>query len=637
MSAIFGILRFDGGEVSARDLERMSNALVHRGPDGRKFAVKGCAGLGHCLLRVNREDSFEAQPLHDDEAGLTLVADLRLDNRDELGAIFGLSAPDLRDMPDSALVLHAYKMWDDDCAAHLLGDFAFAVWDERARKLTIARDHMGQRQVYYYRGDRFLAFATEQNALWSLPDVPQVFSERNLVRVLVVDKNRTPGDTLFERVYGLVGGTTMTVDRHGSVTARRYWEPHADPAHLGRDEAYYVAAYRRVLEEAVTCRLRRASYPAGLFFSGGFDSGAIAALAGPALRAQGRSLIAVCSALPGEGYGERDPRPWVELCRRDMPHLDVRYTGHEGLSVLTGLEKAFAQGNPPGLRHFAHDDMYRIIASAGARLAMDGHGGDYTLNPRGHFALAGFLVRGQWRRFAAEIGPWQRQRKQALLQTVLADVVAILLAPMRAAWGRYREGLRPFGPMVPVTPALAREAAGGGAVFGGSFAARPGLSMRRWIATILREQQNAAGAGNSPLAAMHKLDFTRPFHDKRVVELALAVPEDLYVKAGRPRALAYAALADLLPPEFRDRPATNQMVAPDPRQTAKQIAPQLLADIARMEKDARLARYFDFPRMRRIVRRSVSNGTDGGAGLGARVLHSYVLARYIEWFRRSNS
>ena len=82
MSAIFGILRFDGGAVDTRDLERMGNALAHRGPDGRKAAVDGCAGLGSCLMRVNQEDLFEAQPIRERSAGLILTADCRIDNRE---------------------------------------------------------------------------------------------------------------------------------------------------------------------------------------------------------------------------------------------------------------------------------------------------------------------------------------------------------------------------------------------------------------------------------------------------------------------------------------------------------------------------------------------------------------------------
>ncbi len=156
MSGIFGILRSDGGEVSERDLERMGNTLAHRGPDGRKFVADGAVGLGHCLMRVNNEDLFEAQPLRDREAGLTLVADCRIDNREDLAEAFGLSFADIRDMPDSAFILRAYKKWGDDCAEHLLGDFAFAIWDGRAKRLLLGRDHMGQRYIHYHQAKSFL-------------------------------------------------------------------------------------------------------------------------------------------------------------------------------------------------------------------------------------------------------------------------------------------------------------------------------------------------------------------------------------------------------------------------------------------------------------------------------------------------
>ena len=113
MSAIFGVLRFDGGEVGPRELERMGNVLAHRGPDGRRFVATGPIGLGHCLLRVNQEDLLEAQPLRDSEADLTLVADCRIDNREELAAAFSIGDEALLETPDSALILRAYRMWGE--------------------------------------------------------------------------------------------------------------------------------------------------------------------------------------------------------------------------------------------------------------------------------------------------------------------------------------------------------------------------------------------------------------------------------------------------------------------------------------------------------------------------------------------
>ncbi|MGB7035592.1 MAG: hypothetical protein WBD71_08695, partial [Xanthobacteraceae bacterium] len=145
----------------------MTDALAHCGPDGRKFAIEGLAGIGQCSMRVTHEDQFDAQPLRDRAAGITLVADLRLDNREGLGATLGVGAADLRDMPDSALLLRAYTKWGENCAEHLLGDFAFAIWDGRGAKLVLGRDHMGQRAIFYYRHNDFLIFASDAKALYT--------------------------------------------------------------------------------------------------------------------------------------------------------------------------------------------------------------------------------------------------------------------------------------------------------------------------------------------------------------------------------------------------------------------------------------------------------------------------------------
>jgi asparagine synthase (glutamine-hydrolysing) len=283
MSGICGILRFDGGPVAARDLERLANALAHRGPDGVNFGVNGAVGLGHCLMRVTREDQYEAQPLHDREADLVVVADLRLDNRNALAPAFNIGAAVLSEVTDSALVVRAYSKWGEACAEHLLGDFAFAIWDGRSKKLVLGRDHMGQRSVVYYRNEQFFMFASETKALHTHPEAPRVVTDAQIGRLLMHDRTPREGGNLFEGINSLPAATVMIVGANGSLATRRYWQPQADPAHQGRDEAYYIEAYRRVLGDAVACRLRRVTRPPGLVFSGGYDSAAIAGLAGPAL------------------------------------------------------------------------------------------------------------------------------------------------------------------------------------------------------------------------------------------------------------------------------------------------------------------------------------------------------------------
>ncbi|NND58418.1 MAG: asparagine synthetase B, partial [Xanthomonadales bacterium] len=140
MSGIFGIIRRDGGTVSSEELERLGVAMAHRGPDGKDFWLEGYAGLGQLMLRSTPESADEKLPWQDTESGLVITADARIDNREELlGKLSGLNSL----LPDSQLILEAFKLWGEACVDHLLGDYAFAIWDLRNRRLFCVRDRMG--------------------------------------------------------------------------------------------------------------------------------------------------------------------------------------------------------------------------------------------------------------------------------------------------------------------------------------------------------------------------------------------------------------------------------------------------------------------------------------------------------------
>lgn len=642
MSAIFGIIRFDDTAASSRELERMGEAMAHRGPDGRKVIVHGQVGLGHGLMRVNNEDLFEAQPLYDRERGLTLVADCRIDNREELADRFGIGSHDLTEWPDSALILRAYKTWGEDCAEHLVGDFAFAVWDERAKKLVLVRDHMGQRFVHYHRGKDFLAFATEIRALWALADVPRELPDASIARLLVRETKAREGATLFAGIDNLPGGTVMAVHANGTSTQRRYWEPRANPAHEERDAAYYIETYRHVLSEAVACRIRRTLRQPGIVFSGGYDSAGIAALAGPVLEAQGRKLIAAASVMPADYRGTiRHARPWVDMCARAMPHLDLCYITREGKNALSGLDRTLVESDhAPSAYHFVARELLSAIADRGAQLVMDGHGGDYTLNPRGQAALAHFFATLQFRRFISELRAHVRLPGQSLWTTIKMDLAALLLPEsVMRWWKRARHGTAPLWGDTPIKPDFARKLIAAGLVDARALPAviRPQLAMREQMAAVCRRVAGDPAPGMAVNAARLGLEITRPFHDKRVVELALAIPQDLYVKNGRNRYLACAALKDLYPPEFQTRWRRNDDEIPDFQRMVKSIEPQLLAEIARMEKSEHLSRHIDFRKVRELLAaRGPDDHNSGWEQETQLALKGILVARFVESFQRKN-
>jgi asparagine synthase (glutamine-hydrolysing) len=642
VSAIFGMLRFDGGAVAARDLERMGNTLRHRGPDGRKFVVDGRAGLGHCLLRVNREDLFEAQPIRDREAGLVVAADCRIDNREELAGEFDIGAAALRDMPDSALVLRAYRKWGEDCAEHLLGDFAFAVWDAGAGKLVLGRDHMGQRNVFYHAGEDFFAFATEIKALWALADVPRQLLDEEIARFFhTVREDLREGGTLYAGICALPGGTVVTAAPGRSIKLQRYWEPHGDPAHENRDEHYYVEKYRRVLSEAVACRLRRLTAPAALLNSAGFDTAAIAGLAGPVVTAQGRKLISLSWLGADPDRPERgDIRPWVEACRRVMPHLDIRQVTGEIASPLAGIERAFSvQDGLFGTTRRTHAYLFAATNSAGARLIMDGFGGDYTLNHRGQGALARLLRRGQLRRLLAELRPHLRATGQSPLRMLTNEIVLHLLPYWLIDWQRY---VRQKGARAWFIRAL-REIEGpylrklrkrNAKKVKAPLESLPLTAMREINRRVANRICRGFVAGGAIPAAAHGLDLTRPFHDKRVVELGLAIPENLYLKDGLNRYLARRALADVYPPEFQSRGRLNEGALGDAA-IQDLAAADLLAEADRLAESAKFSAYFDFARARGFL--AAPDRAGAAAEKKAAALRALLVVKFIEWFERSSA
>jgi asparagine synthase (glutamine-hydrolysing) len=635
MSGICGVLQLDGTSVAQRDLDLQMARLAHLGPDRARTCTAGPIGFGHLMMHITREDTYDTQPLRDSE--LSLVADLRLDNREALAEILSISTGALSGMSDSALLLAAYKKWGANCADHLIGDFAFAVWDAQKKSLTLSRDHMGQRHVFYHKSKGFFAFATEIKGLWALKQVPRNLSEAVFAQALLLDEPRDIGATVYENIIAVPGGSVLTVSGDGTMNLRRYWEPHADPAHENRDEAFYVETYRKVLSEAVACRLRRATTAAGLLMGGGFDSSAICALAGPVLAPQGRKLIAVSSVMPENYRGTiHHARRWVEICRRYMPHLDVRYVTREGLDIFTGMERAFLAtdgGHSPN--RYVNDAIYAEIAASGARIAMDGCGGDYTLNPRRQDALVRILLKGQFRRFVSEFMALRRHLRQSVKQTLVRNVILRLMpSSWMGLWKRHRSGLVLFGPTMPLSRRLIKK----WSITARSRTARhSSQSQRVSMERVLRSQQNSATLAGSMAAASHGLEFTQPFHDKRVVELALAIPEELHFKNGRTRYLARAALRDLYPPEYQDRPPGNDDLGPDFLMMAKRIEPHVLAKIDRMEKAGYLSRYFDFARMRSmLMRRTVGQHASGNEFDTRQAMLAFLAARYIQWFRGDN-
>lgn len=247
----------------------MTDRLRHRGPDGRGERVSGRFGIGHRRLAVI-DLSTGAQPLGNEDGTIWVTYNGEIYNFQELRReLQGLGHRFHTDHCDTEVIVHGYEEWGEACVEHFRGMFAFAVLDERQRRFFLVRDRLGVKPLYYFLSPDRLCFASELQAFAELDEPPRKVSLRAVD--LYLEHLYIPAPwTIFENVYKLEPGWTLSVDERGKVEKRRYWRLEFDPDYDVSEEEW-TETLEAELAEAVRMRLV-ADVPVGAFLSGGIDS-----------------------------------------------------------------------------------------------------------------------------------------------------------------------------------------------------------------------------------------------------------------------------------------------------------------------------------------------------------------------------
>ncbi|PON18169.1 hypothetical protein C2W62_09350 [Candidatus Entotheonella serta] len=192
----------------------------------------------------------------------------RLDNRQDLTETLTTKGHGgLEHATDADLILAAYQCWDSDCAAHLIGDFAFAIWDAPKQRLFAARDAMAMRPLYYRAEPRRALFATEIKQLVALPDVPVRLYEP-AVSAHLAGLFGPLSWTCYAGIIQLEPAHALVIDASEHRTWR-YWDIDPDAEIRYPREADYAEHFMELFQESVRCRLRSVK-PVGLLLSGGW-------------------------------------------------------------------------------------------------------------------------------------------------------------------------------------------------------------------------------------------------------------------------------------------------------------------------------------------------------------------------------
>ncbi|MCU4743566.1 asparagine synthase (glutamine-hydrolyzing) [Natronoglomus mannanivorans] len=553
MSGIVGLV--DRGQgIEAGELANMHDQIAHRGPDGSQTWCDDAIGMGHQLLASTPEAQYDDQPVRD--GALVVTADARIDNRGELLETLPVSAAETP-IPDSELLLAAYREWGEQCVDHLIGAFAFAVWDGDTGTLLCARDHVGVKPLYYHRGEDVFAFASEQKCLLALSSVPQNRDETKVGDFLVGLSEDTQR-TFYDAIDRLPPAHAMTVSADG-IERWQYWDLDPTRTITLESDAAYERRFRELLEEAVRCRLR-APGPVGTALSGGMDSSSITVLARELLPSQVplHTFSNVFDDAPSS-----DEREFIETVI-DREGITPHYLFMDDVGSLVDLEDVLAHYDQPphNTMHFARWEKAKYAADAGIDVVLGGALGDSAVG-YGLGFLPELVRTGRWRRLADEL-------------RAMGEVTD---APPRHLFVRH--GL---SPLVPEPIKRGRKRLRGRAVLAqeanptvdAAFADRIGLqsryreltaggsvfrrSARRTQHRSLTAGTNAANFETSDLTnAAFGIETRYPFTDIRLLEFSLAIPPSQQLKDGWTRSILRRSLDDLLPEKIQWRPWKTMM------------------------------------------------------------------------------
>lgn len=522
MCGIAGIV--GGGPPEVAALERMASAMVHRGPDGEGLWRDQELGLAFRRLAIIDLDERSDQPLH--LGPLHLVFNGEIYNYLELRAELRGLGHDFETEGDGEVLLHAWAEWGEGALDRFNGMFAFAVWDDRRRRLTLAVDPFAEKPLFYSVIGGRLLFASDVRALRAADPRIGVPDEHAIHDFLALDAMPALPRTFFSDVHRLGPAQLAHWEQRG-LSLRRYWRPR--PVSVPADPAIAAERLRELLFDSVRLRLR-SDVPVGTSLSGGIDSSGIVGVVSRLLGGHTRHAFTATFA----GY-ERDEWSYAHEVARMAGVTEHHAVRPQMDELLADLETFVRDQEEP----FASTSVYaqwrvmRAARAAGVVVMLDGQGADEL--------FGGYAGVGGWALRAA--GPRAALAALAEDRAVARDLAVAYMvgrAPRSLARRHRLRGASPY-----VSRALARTVAGRPRADEREGAGSPlhGELLTQAFRTSLPNLCRYADRDSMA----HSVEVRLPFLDRRVANFALSLPPALVFREGVSKLLLRRALHGLVP------------------------------------------------------------------------------------------
>lgn len=610
MSAIAGIYCKANTPVTSEEASLLMRGLERFPADDVQGWREGSVFLGCHAQWITPESIGESNPFHDPEAGLVITADAIIDNRNELLDQLGIAGRFRTEIPDSRLILLAYTKWGTDCAKHLIGEFAFVIWDGRKHQLFGARDLLGGRTLYYCDLPDQLLFCTVIEPLLLSKKQPASINEAWLSQYLAIPEMIESIDvhaTVYNGINQLPPAHCFVIKDAGiQVTRYDTIEP-GETLRLSSNEEY-VEAFREVFREAVNSKLRTFK-AAGVTLSGGLDSGATAGFAVKELRAAGKQLHTY-SYVPPQGFthwAERrrisDETPYINETIRYLGNVKPQFLDFEGRSPLTEIDSWLHVLEMP-YKYFENSFWIKAIYEQAQQdrigVMLVGAKGNYTISYGAALDYyASLLKKLRWLRLNQELkqygkvmGVGRRRLLPVISKHALADRSSSMDWLERLSGWIHPE----FAERSGVFEKLEEHRS--------SFI-RMTRNERKARDTLFRNEAyaNLDGTKATKLSLMTGVMERDPTADPRVVRFCMSLPAEQYVQQGMDRAMVRRASEGYLPDSVRLNQKNRGLQGSDWMFRMEKQWPAVMAEVEQLANQPFIAQYVDGDKLKRTARK----------------------------------
>jgi asparagine synthase (glutamine-hydrolysing) len=612
MSAIAGIFHMNGEPISIEHSNGMMKSLEKYPADDVQTWHNGHVFFGCHAQWITPESVGEKLPYYDHNRKLAITADAIIDNRDELFDKLNIKKDKRAQMTDSELILLSYEKWGEESPKHLVGDFAYMIWDEREQKLFGARDFAGRRTLYYYNDDNYFAFCTTIHPILAMPSIEKKINDNWIAEFLVIPDMYEVADvfsTVYKEVRQIPPSYSLSI-RDNKINMKRYINV-SEIEHLKlKSNEEYIEAFKEVFQKAVHSRLRTFKN-VGAHLSGGLDSGSVVSFAARELKNQKKKLQTL-SYIPEENFNDwtpkyriADERPFINATVQHVGNIENHYLDFAGKSPYTVIDDFLDTLEMP-YKFFENSfwlkGFFEEAQNLGIGILLNGKMGNYTISWGPALEYYAELIKKlklvqlyqELNLYSVNVGVGKKRivsllskkafpflklnsHKQSILN-IFPEVINKKLIENTNVYEKLQKSY------IDIT----------GTSLSNTVEVRKSRFNRLFYLNI-------GAANGTKLSLCHSLWERDPTNDLRVVQFCLSVPFDQYVDAGMDRALIRRATVKYLPDKVRLNQRVRGIQGSDGIHRMMGTWQVFLEELEVMIRDSIMFEYFDMKVLKDLV------------------------------------